>query len=70
MTGLDAVHLLDLWERGLTLSAPRRADALLRAAWPEAEEGDVSRWPVGLRDARLLALRRRLFGPALAVVAS
>jgi len=30
----------------------------------------VSRWPVGLRDARLLALRRRLFGPALAVVAS
>jgi hypothetical protein len=51
-------------------SSPRRAAALLRAAWPDASEDDVLKWSIGLRDARLLTLRRWLFGPDLAVVAS
>jgi hypothetical protein len=70
MNGLEATDLLDLWERGLTQSLPRRADALLRAAWPDAAEGDVCDWPLGLRDARLLALRRWLFGPDITVLAA
>lgn len=68
MTALDATDLLDVWERGLPLSLPRRAVALLRAAWPGAPDGDVLDWPLGLRDARLLALRRRLFGPDLTLL--
>ena len=69
MNGLEATDLLDLWERGLTQSLPRRVDALLRATWPDAAEGDVCNWPLGLRDARLLALRRRLFGPDVTLLA-
>jgi hypothetical protein len=68
MDRLEATELLDLWERGLAQSPPRRIAALLRAAWPDASCGDVLDWPLGLRDARLLALRRRLFGSDLTLV--
>lgn len=69
MRAPDAAELLDLWERGLTQSVPRRALALLRAAWPETTDAQLLAWPLGLRDARLLALRRHLFGPDLTIVA-
>jgi uncharacterized protein (UPF0212 family) len=69
MRAPDAAELLDLWERGLTQSLPRRAIALLRAAWPETTDADLLALPLGLRDARLLALRRHLFGPDLTIVA-
>lgn len=70
MRAPDAAELLDLWERGLTQPLPRRALALLRAAWPEAPDAELLALPLGARDARLLALRRLLFGRDLTVVAS
>jgi hypothetical protein len=65
----DAATLLDLWEHGLAQPLPRRAAALVHAAWPDAAEADVLAWPLGRRDARLLALRRRLFGSGLTLIA-
>jgi uncharacterized protein (UPF0212 family) len=70
MHGPDAPALLDVWERGLTQSLPRRAVALLCLAWPDATEDEVLHWPIGLRDARLLALRRWLFGAEVTIVAA
>jgi hypothetical protein len=70
MHALDAAALLDVWERGLTQSLPRRAVSLLCAAWPNATEDDVLHWPIGVRDARLLTLRRWLFGAEVTIVAS
>jgi hypothetical protein len=66
---LDAATLLDLWEHGLAQPLPRRAAALVHAAWPDVAEADVLAWPLGRRDARLLALRRRLFGSGLTLIA-
>ena len=69
MRALDAAALLDLWERGLAQPLPRRVAALVHAAWPDATEADVLAWPLGRRDARLLTLRRRLFGADLTLIA-
>lgn len=69
MRALDAASLLDVWERNLARPLPRRAAALVHAAWPDATEADVLAWPLGRRDARLLMLRRRLFGPDLTLIA-
>ncbi|MCC6729954.1 MAG: hypothetical protein IT208_11515 [Chthonomonadales bacterium] len=64
-----AAHLLQAWERARHHSAPRRALALLEAAAPGEPPERLASWSVGRRDAALLGLRERLFGPAIAALA-
>ena len=58
-------ELLDVWERGGPLPAGRRALALLAAA---VDEDGLERRSIGDRDADLLSLRERLFGPHVGAV--
>lgn len=46
-----------------------RALALLRAGCPEVPADELARWSLGRRDARLLELRRQVFGSGLTGVA-
>lgn len=57
-----AGELLALYERWDGSSPARRALALLAAA-SDRPPDDLAEWPVGQRDAELLRLRERLFGP-------
>lgn len=66
----SAAELLDHWEYGLQQPLALRMVGLLAAACPEAAAGDIAALPIGRRDARLLELRERLFGPTLTMVAS
>jgi hypothetical protein len=66
----SAARLLDVWEQGSAVSAPRRALLLLAAAHPEFEGAMLGALPVGRRDALLLRLRARLFGPRLEATAT
>jgi hypothetical protein len=66
----SAAELLDHWEGGLQQPPARRMLGLLAAACPEAAAGDIAALPIGRRDAGLLELRERLFGPTLTMVAS
>jgi hypothetical protein len=65
-----AAELLDIWERGLPQPLLRQMLALLSAAYPELSGDQLAALPIGRRDARLLELRERLFGPDLTAVAS
>jgi uncharacterized protein (UPF0212 family) len=69
MGTLTATELLDVWERGLVRPLPGRVLALLAAAFPEASVDELAELPIGRRDAQLLRLRERLFGPELMAVA-
>jgi hypothetical protein len=69
MRSLSASELLAAWERGLGQSLVQRALALLAAVYPEAPADDLLGLTIGRRDAQLLALRERLFGPEMACVA-
>lgn len=64
---LSAAELLGVWERGAEDGPVERAIMLL-ASVHDVPYTDVLRWPVGVRDARLLAFRARLWGPVLEVV--
>lgn len=66
----SAARLLDVWEQGSACSAPRRALLLLAAAHPELTDAELGALPVGRRDAQLLRLRARLFGPRLEATAT
>lgn len=55
-------ELLALYERWESASPARRALALLAAASDHPPD-ELAEWPVGRRDAELLRLRERLFGP-------
>ena len=68
MRSLSASELLAAWERGLGQSLVHRALALLAVVYPEATAADLLGLTIGHRDAELLALRERLFGPELAGV--
>ncbi len=68
MRTLSATELLDAWERGLAQPPLERALTLLAAASPD-DAASVSALTVGRRDAGLLALRERIFGPRLVSVA-
>lgn len=63
-----AAQLLDAWESALSQSPTRRALRLLATAYPERAESELATLPLGHRDARLLQLRRRLFGMQLQLV--
>lgn len=60
--------LLQAWEAGLDQAPARRAVSLLACACADSDD-DLARLPVGVRDARLLRLRRALFGEAVAALA-
>jgi hypothetical protein len=70
MRALLAADLLDLWERGLKQMPFARAASLLACAFPERGTEELDRITIGRRDALLLALRERTFGPAVNAVTS
>jgi hypothetical protein len=59
-------ELLAVWEAGLRLAPPERAVELLRAAGTDEDPACLT---AGQRDAGLLEMRERLFGPAIAATA-
>ncbi len=65
MRPLSAAEVLDVWERGARQPAAEQALALLAAALPGSRRAELADLAVGERDACLLALRERTFGPAL-----
>ncbi len=65
----SAAELVDIWEVGAGQPLPQRVLQLLAAACPEASGDELLALTVGQRDARLLQLYERLFGPTLTVVA-
>jgi hypothetical protein len=69
MGTLTATALLDVWERGLARPLPERVLGLLAAAFAEMSVDELADLPIGRRDAYLLGLRERLFGPDVTVVA-
>lgn len=63
-----AAVLLDAWENALDKPPTARALGLLATAFPELSGHELAALPIGRRDARLLRLRERLFGPHLTLV--
>jgi hypothetical protein len=63
-------HLLDAWEHGRRATPGERGLLLLEAAEPSQPAAALAGWSTGERDAALLRLRERLFGPSLAGVAT
>lgn len=63
MHGLTAAAVLDVWERGRRQSPDQRAILLLAAAQPDQSVEQVAALSIGRRDAQLLTLRERTFGP-------
>jgi len=60
---LTASELLSVWEQGRSQPSHRQALLLLAAAYPERKPEELAGLSIGRRDARLLTLRERLFGP-------
>jgi hypothetical protein len=67
MRALSAPEILDVWERGLSLTPVERVLALLAAACREPIDA-LAQLSVGQRDARLLLLRDWTFGSQLSSV--
>jgi hypothetical protein len=65
MDALSTAALLRAWEGGLGRSPVERALVLLGTAGPDPPADDPATLPIGERDARLLVLRERAFGPQL-----
>lgn len=53
------------WERATRESWVERALTLVRLFHPETDRSEVSRLPIGERDARLLAIRAAMFGSSV-----
>ncbi|PWU06707.1 MAG: phage baseplate protein [Terriglobia bacterium] len=70
MRALLASDLLDVWERGLAQMPLGRAATLLATAFPDRPTEQLESLPIGRRDALLLALRERTFGPSVNAVTS
>jgi hypothetical protein len=70
MRVLAARELLEVWDRGADQAPAVRALALLAGACPETPAEELAGLPIGRRDALLLELRERTFGPDLVSVAS
>lgn len=67
MQPLDGQHLVMTWEAGRGQHPAERALTLLAAGVPDAELADLAHWPLGRRDAALLALRGATLGPEMEV---
>jgi hypothetical protein len=70
MSVIPAANLLNAWERGGSASPGERGLLLLAVAEPDVPAKELAAWSVGRRDAALLALRERAFGPRLTGLAS
>ncbi len=70
MRAVSARELLDIWDVGSPQPPAQRALLLLAAANPDMSDEALARMRIGRRDAQLLMLRERLFGPQLVSVAS
>jgi hypothetical protein len=66
MNALSAWDLLQIWEQGRAQLPAERGLTLLAAACPDMPVDVLAELTIGQRDARLLALRERTFGPQLA----
>ncbi len=69
MLPLTPRTMLQIWEDGQTAAPWARAMLLLEASEPDLSRQDLSRLPIGERDARLLRLRQAVFGDALSSLA-
>lgn len=65
MQELSADDLLHIWEWGQGRSRIHQALVILAAAHPEAQPEQLAQLSIGQRDAQLLTLRARTFGPQL-----
>lgn len=63
--GLSAAAMLEVWEQGAGRHPLDQALLLLRYACPEEPYEVLCEWPVGQRDAALLALRRETIGDCI-----
>lgn len=70
MNRLSDAELIRVWETARDWHPVDQSLALLCAATPEHSHDEVARLPLGQRDARLLALRRALFGDRIDGVAA
>ena len=70
MRALSVPELLEVWERSLDQAPLERALVLLAAALPDRPAEDLLRATIGERDACLLTLRARTFGPSLVALAA
>jgi hypothetical protein len=68
MVAPSAPELLRIWERSYRRAPVQRALELLAAAYPERSAESLADLSIGQRDARLLLLRERLFGPQMNAV--
>lgn len=70
MHALTAADLLSAWERAFGRKPFEQALVLLSVDSPETPPQELAALPIGQRDARLLTLRERMFGPRLAMLAT
>jgi hypothetical protein len=70
MQPLTAVDILKIWEHGTGCTPVKQALVIMSHAFPQATVASLSRLTVGQRDARLLQLRARTFGPLLSGLVS
>lgn len=70
MASVTTAELLTAWERGLSQPGARRLLTLLAAAYPDVSDEQLSRLPIGQRDALALKLREALFGSQLTSLAA
>jgi hypothetical protein len=68
MRNLSASDVVSAWERTQDQPPALKALALLSLAAPECPADELAGLSIGQRDARLLELRERLFGPRLNAV--
>jgi hypothetical protein len=70
MQAVTAADLLDVWDAGRDASPGERGLLLLELAESGLPANALGGWSAGRRDAALLSLRQRVFGPTLAGVAA
>lgn len=70
MRALTATELLGAWEQGLSQSPVHRALTLATLACADAQPERLAQLSIGQRDAQLLALRDRAFGPRMSGLAT
>jgi len=68
MRAANALELLQAWELGLGQAPVRRALTLLACVSPQSSDEELWTLSIGQRDARLIEMRRRLFGPQAMLV--
>ncbi len=67
---LTELDVLRIWEAGLSQPPAAKALTVLAAAFPDVSRADLGALTVGQRDARLLDVRERLFGPTMTATAA